>query len=170
MAKNKSPTKNSRAARWASSPTNMDKSLKDVSLPQNTSGPQRPSVLAAHHSAGVQKKVKRKSQMTSKARKRQERSMQMAEAVLERTSKKVERSIDRGRNVQRRSKGWDEINKEAEAHGVKLVDVEDAETQADKDWETDEEPTPAAATVPIIDARESVDDDGYIAVDDDDII
>lgn len=111
--------------------------------------------------------------MSSKARKRHERGMQMAEAITERTGKKIERSISRGRNVSRRAKGWDEINKEAEASGVKLVDVEGAEPEGDKDWETDEDmaaDAPAAPATAGAEAEKPVDDNGYIAIDEDEEI
>ncbi|POR35135.1 Ribosome biogenesis protein Alb1, partial [Tolypocladium paradoxum] len=77
MAKNKAPSKHSRAARRATSPgINTDKSLKDVALPSKASraaaAADRPSVLAVHRSAGVQKKAKptRKGRLSARARRR----------------------------------------------------------------------------------------------------
>lgn len=103
----------------------MDKSIKDLPLPKrNTDNTFRPSVLAVHRSAGVQKKSKpvRKARMTSKMRRRHEKGLEMAEAVTEKTGKKIERSIGRYKNVQSRSRDWKDINKEAveeEEEGVK---------------------------------------------------
>ncbi|OAQ80642.1 alb1 domain-containing protein [Purpureocillium lilacinum] len=134
MAKSKPPSKHSRAARRATSPSiNTDKSLKAVSLPTSSSttthestgadshntsstNKNRPSVLAVHRAAGVSKKTSkpaRKSRMTAKMRRRHERGLEMAEAVTERTGLKIEKSIGRARAVQARSKGWDDINARA---------------------------------------------------------
>ncbi|OAQ65360.1 ribosome biogenesis protein Alb1 [Pochonia chlamydosporia 170] len=117
MAKNKGPSKHSRAARRATSPSiDTDKSLKDIPLPKrNSESTFRPSVLAVHRSAGVSKKSKpvRKSRMTSKMRRRHEKGLEMAEAITERTGLKIEKSIGRAKNVQRRSRNWEDINKDA---------------------------------------------------------
>ncbi|KPM40802.1 hypothetical protein AK830_g5769 [Neonectria ditissima] len=121
MAQKKGPSSNTRAARRATSPSiDTDKSLKDVKPPSRTAASARPSVLAAHQSAGVQKKSKnnRKSQMSARARRRHEKGLEMAEAILERTSRKVEKSVGRGRNVKERSKAWDAINKAAEVEAA----------------------------------------------------
>ncbi|CAM1507833.1 Fc.00g046810.m01.CDS01 [Cosmosporella sp. VM-42] len=135
MAKNKRVSIHSRAARRATSPSiDTDKSLKDV-VPPSRSAPHRPSVLAAQHSAGVSKKTKhRKSHMSAKAKRRHEKGLEMAEAVIERTSVKYQKSLGRGRVVKERSKDWDAINKNAvvEDKGGKGEVVEDG-------WETDEE-------------------------------
>ncbi|PHH93363.1 hypothetical protein CDD83_5917 [Cordyceps sp. RAO-2017] len=136
MAKTRAPSKHSRAARRATSPSiNTDKSLKDVSLPGASSPPssaaaaattttktptERPSVLAVHRSAGVQKKAKagRKTRLSAKARRRHDRGLEMAEAVVERTRLKTERSVGRARTVQARRKAWDDINKETARTGA----------------------------------------------------
>ncbi|KAH0497717.1 hypothetical protein TgHK011_005003 [Trichoderma gracile] len=121
MAKtqNRAPSKRSRAARRATSPSiNTDKSLKEVSLPGSTSKSSAsavlPSVLAARHSAGVSKKSKRGRQLSARGRRRQEKGLEMAEAFVERTSKKLEKSLGKARVVQARAKKWDDINKAAE--------------------------------------------------------
>jgi hypothetical protein len=99
-------------------------------------------VLAAHHSAGIQKKAKRgrKSQLSAKAKRRQERGLDMAEAVADRTSTKLQRSFGRSRVVNDRRKAWDEINSKL-AHGVEGADADkDEDGLADsKDWGTDED-------------------------------
>lgn len=116
----------------------MDKSVKELPLARNPIV--RPSVLAARESAGVSKKKSQargsKGKMSAKARRRHERGMQMAEAVLERTSVKVEKSKGRGRSVQDRAKAWDLINKRAAEEEQR----EQEEEEQDKDgWETDED-------------------------------
>lgn len=136
------PSSNTRAARRATSPSiDTDKSLKDVKPPSRTAASARPSVLAVHQSAGVQKKSKnnRKSQMSARARRRHEKGLEMAEAILERTSRKVEKSVGRGRNVKERSKAWDAINKAAEDEAQLVEDKLAAQEGEDDGAATDEE-------------------------------
>ncbi|KAK7209247.1 hypothetical protein V2G26_016425 [Clonostachys chloroleuca] len=181
MAKQRTISKHSRAARRAASPTfETDKALKDYKPPTRASAP-RPSVLAIHQSAGIDKKPSkrgRKSQLSSKARRRQERGLQMAEAIVERTSAKVEKSKVRGRSVQERSKTWDSINKKAlDAKEVQAEDDSDDEpeqdaskTAEDKGWETDED-MDGKQDVAAAESKPETADEGYLAVDaDDDVI
>ena len=103
----------SRAAKRASSPSiDTDKSLKNVKPPTEAKS-HRPSVLAVHQSAGVSKKSKhgRKSVLSAKAKRRQERGMGRAEAVMDKIEKKVENSRRNARKVQERAKAWDTLNK-----------------------------------------------------------
>ncbi|KAM0549801.1 hypothetical protein ACHAPJ_009240 [Fusarium lateritium] len=172
MAKKKAPSIHSRAARRATDiDIDTDKSLKDVKPPPRDA-PHRPSVLAAHHSAGITKKSKRgrKDNMSAKARRRHEKGLEMAAAVVERTKSKVEKSKGRGRNVQQRSKNWDDINKAAEeAEGAQESGDEEVK-KSERGWEMDEnmdgadeetltapvaDVTPAPAAVPL-----PADDDG----------
>ncbi|KAM3542116.1 hypothetical protein ARSEF1564_004936 [Beauveria bassiana] len=171
MAKTKAqPSKRSRAARRATSPSiDTDKSLKTAAPPARGKPTERPSVLAVHHAAGVQKKTsQRKARVSAKARRRREKGMEMAEAVLERTSSKVKRSWDRQRSVDKRRQGWDAINKdvveeegeqsEAEGGGegavakktrTKRENGKRAERNEDEGWETEEneEAKPAQTAV-----------------------
>lgn len=87
----------------------------------------------------------------------------MAEAVVERTSKKLEKSLGKARVVQSRAKKWDDINKDAQkskenAFAVLMQDGDD-EDKEEREWETDEEmdgenaakdaaPAPPAAAAP----------------------
>ncbi|KAF5670833.1 hypothetical protein FDENT_11154 [Fusarium denticulatum] len=160
MAKKKAPSIHSRAARRATDiDIDTDKSLKEVKPPHDAT--QRPSVLAAHHSAGITKKAKRgrKEKMSAKARKRHEKGLEMAAAVVERTKNKVEKSKGRGRNIQQRSKNWDEINRAAEeAEGAESeesdADVKGRGVDMDEDMDVAEETAPvsevtAPAAVPL---------------------
>ncbi|KAG7288990.1 hypothetical protein NEMBOFW57_005350 [Staphylotrichum longicolle] len=111
----KGASKHSRAARRATSPSiDTDKSLKEVRVPQE-SVDRRPAVLAAHHAGGVTKKAKsgRKAVLSTKARRRQEKSADRAEAIMDRTSVKVQKSKGHARVIDSRKKTWDQINKEA---------------------------------------------------------
>ncbi|TDZ19620.1 hypothetical protein Cob_v007685 [Colletotrichum orbiculare MAFF 240422] len=145
--KSRQPSVHSRAARRATDvDIDTDKSLKNVKAPSDTTD-HRPSVLAAQHNSGVSKKSKnRKSQLSAKAKKRQERGADRAAAIMERTANKIEKSKNQSKSIQARSKGWEEVNKQAPAK--KFPDEEDLEQEerkgrkqivADKDWETDEE-------------------------------
>jgi hypothetical protein len=110
----------------------------------------------------VTKKSKngRKAVLSSKAKKRQERSMDMAEAVMDRKEKNIEKSKDRARLVQERSKAWEEQNKKIlakkareEALALALekdnwVDVDDEVTMDDVGADIKETaPTGAVAVV-----------------------
>ncbi|KAL7915434.1 Alb1 domain-containing protein [Trichoderma velutinum] len=172
----RAPSKRSRAARRATSPSiDTDKSLKDVSLPStnaDSSSAARPSVLAARHSAGVTKKSRRGRQLSAKGRRRQEKGLEMAEAFIERTSKKLEKSLGKAKVVQSRSKKWDAINKDAQetkanAFAVLSQAGGDDETK-DGEWETDDDmdgdngakvKTAAAAAVPAPPVLDDDDDE-----------
>ncbi|RDA84412.1 hypothetical protein CP532_2912 [Ophiocordyceps camponoti-leonardi (nom. inval.)] len=146
------PSKHSRAARRATSPSiNTDKSLKEAALPRGKN--ERPSVLAIHQAAGVQKKTRpsRKSRLSTKARRRHDKGLEMAEAVGERTAAKTLRSVGRARVARDRRKTWDDVNKAAreddagsapartggDDHGGKDGDDDDLDSAMD---EPDEEP------------------------------
>jgi hypothetical protein len=94
--------------------------------------------------------------MSAKARRRHEKGLEMAEAVIERTSLKVKKSLGREKVVKERSKTWEDVNKKA-GFAV-LQDEGEDETQEDEGWETDEDmagagektlSAPAPAEVPV---------------------
>ena len=135
------PSIHSRAARRATDiDIDTDKSLKEVKPPPRDA-PHRPSVLAAHASAGVTKKAKRgrKDKMSAKARARHEKGLEMAAAVAERTQNKIEKSKGRGRNVQQRAKNWEEINKAAEEAENAQESGDEEVKQNERGFEMDEE-------------------------------
>lgn len=161
LTTNQGSSVRSRAVRRATSPSiDTDKSLKDIKPPPRSAT--RPSVLAVHQSAGVQKKVKsgRKSQMSARARRRHERGLEMAEAVVERTRSKVEKSVGRSRVVKERSKTWEDINKKAAAGFAVLQDeggegeevVEEESKEGEAGWETDEDMGAADEKMPGVSA------------------
>ncbi|KAF4435326.1 hypothetical protein FACUT_7237 [Fusarium acutatum] len=151
MAKKKAPSIHSRAARRATDiDIDTDKSLKEVKPPRDAT--QRPSVLAAHHSAGITKKAKRgrKEKMSAKARKRHEKGLEMAAAVVERTKNKVEKSKGRGRNIQQRSKNWDEINRAAEeAEGAESAESDTEMKGRGVDMDEDMDVADEETTAPV---------------------
>ncbi|KAH6724322.1 Alb1-domain-containing protein [Leptodontidium sp. MPI-SDFR-AT-0119] len=159
----------SRAAKRASSPgIDLDKSLKDLKPPPTTKN-QRASVLAIHQGAGISKKSKngRKSVLSAKAKRRQEKGLDRAEAVIDKKEIKIEKSKDRARTVQERAKNWEELNKKMlakkereEALALEKekenADWQDAEEMEDVDQEdapiikhTDMEDVEAAKSVPL---------------------
>ncbi|KAL0467346.1 Alb1 domain-containing protein [Neurospora intermedia] len=129
--------KHSRAARRQTSPgIDLDKSLKAVRPPQESVN-LRPTVLAAHHNSGVTKKSKKK-QLSSKARKRQEKSMDRAEAIMDRTSTKVAKSHGKARVIESRKRTWDEVNVVALAEIGKELPTK-KEKKADKEKRAEDE-------------------------------
>ncbi|KAI9794912.1 MAG: hypothetical protein M1833_007359 [Piccolia ochrophora] len=113
--KKQSQSAHSRAARRAVSPSiNTDKSLKTAKPPEESLD-YRPSVLAIHQGAGVTKKTKRGRALSTKQRKRQQKGLERAELVIDRTEKKILKSVGRGKTTKARRAAWDELNE-------KLVD------------------------------------------------
>ncbi|KAI1432661.1 Alb1-domain-containing protein [Xylaria sp. CBS 124048] len=140
--KPRAPSKHSRAARRATSPSiDTDKSLKNVQRPPESID-NRPSILAIHHGAGVSKKQKKGRTLSSKARKRQEKAQDRAVAILERTEKKLDQSKDQSRTIQKRRRVWEDINRGIPADIRNNVDlrgrVDRVEASTDE-WETDNE-------------------------------
>ncbi|ROT42147.1 hypothetical protein SODALDRAFT_374509 [Sodiomyces alkalinus F11] len=151
----KETERHSRAARRATSPSiDTDKSLKNVK-PPSQSVDYRPAVLQAHHESGITKKSKhgRRALPSSKSLRRRGKYLERAEAILERTAVKIEKSKGRSRTLQGRRKGWDEVNKnDAVNVRPKFPTEEDLENESEGDaadtgavsaeaqgWETDEE-------------------------------
>ncbi|KAK3685982.1 Alb1-domain-containing protein [Podospora appendiculata] len=105
-----------RESRRATSPSiDTDKSLKHVKPPAE-SVDARPAVLAAHHYNGVAKPAKKSGKVLSrKARERQEKHQDRAEAIMDRTAVKVQKSRGQAKTIDIRRRTWDEINKVAYA-------------------------------------------------------
>jgi hypothetical protein len=154
----------SRAAKRASSPSiDTDKSLKNVKPPTETRT-HRPSILAVHQGAGVSKKSKhgRKSVLSARAKRRQERGLDRAEAVMDKKEMKVEKSRGRARNVQQRAKAWEELNKLAVAQkelgDAPAEDWVDDEPDALDDVEVGDAPALEAQSVPLPEPAEDEDE------------
>lgn len=135
------PSKHSREARRATSPgIDTDKSLKEVRAPAESIN-HRPSILNIHQNAGVSKKQKRGRAQSTRAKKRQEVAQDKAIAIIERTENKVEKSKDSSRNIQRRRKDWEDINKSVPASQNAfegLQDEDEDDDQSEMDDEMDE--------------------------------
>jgi len=149
----------SRAVRRATSPgIDTDKSLKEVQPPAESKS-NRPSILAAHQGAGVTKRSKngRKSVLSAKAKRRHEKGLDRAEAVMDKKVTRVEKSRGRARTVQERAKAWEEQNKkiaekkareEAEALEKENDTGSDLDEDMHEDVEIGEAPAGASTTVP----------------------
>ncbi|KAM0273148.1 hypothetical protein ACHAQH_008468 [Verticillium albo-atrum] len=113
--KAKAPSKHSRAARRETEvDIDTDKSLKNVKAPAE-SVDARPSVLQAQHGAGIMKKNKagRKAVLSTKARRRAEKGADRAEAIMDRTANKKEKSRGHSKVIQGRAKNWEDVNKKS---------------------------------------------------------
>ncbi|PGH03552.1 hypothetical protein GX51_03977 [Blastomyces parvus] len=109
-AKISSKSIRSRAVKRAASPT--DESLLK-SLPRAEPIPTiKPHVLSAQHNAGITKRSKSK-QLTRAQRRRQEKGMERAEFVMDKTEKKIAKSLGKGRVVKERRSTWEEMNQKA---------------------------------------------------------
>ncbi|KAI9816874.1 MAG: hypothetical protein M1827_001519 [Pycnora praestabilis] len=128
----KSKSVHSRAAKRASSPSvNLDKSLTSTKPPPESAN-QRPSVLAVHYGAGITKKSKKDRPMSRQKRKRQEKGLEKAEAVMDKTEKKVQRSVGRQRVIKDRSAAWNDLN-------GKIAGSREKETESKEDeWEDED--------------------------------
>jgi Alb1 domain-containing protein len=154
-------SKRSRAARRATEiDIDTDKSLKNVKPPTESDN-YRPAVLQAHHGAGITKKGKqgRKSVLSSRARRRQEKGADRAEAIMDRTSTRREKSRGQSRSIQERSKNWEDVNKKAVQLRQKFPTEEEAVEESSGDeatarargWESDEDMDAATGTsVPAV--------------------
>jgi hypothetical protein len=91
----------------------------------------------------VTKKSKqgRKAILSTRARKRLEKSMDRAEAVMERTAKKLQRSKGQVKNSNMKRRPWDEVNKQVSVKQNHLAGARDREEREKEGlaWETDEE-------------------------------
>ncbi|SPO06882.1 uncharacterized protein DNG_09576 [Cephalotrichum gorgonifer] len=99
----------SREARRATSPSiDVDKSLKEIEPPRPD--PILPSVLAARHNAGVQKRSTRKAVTSAKAKRKHARNVELAEAISAKVDTRVQKSIKKDRAVKGRAKAWEVVN------------------------------------------------------------
>ncbi|KAJ5356597.1 Ribosome biogenesis protein Alb1 [Penicillium concentricum] len=128
MAKSKSQSQRSRAARRAASPSlDLDKSV--TSLPRAESPTTtRPSVLADRATAGIQKKQNKNEKISRAQRLRQQKGMDRAEAVMDQLEIKKAKSLARGKTVNSRRADWEDTNRKTLAFdALRQDDDEDDE-------------------------------------------
>ena len=114
----------------------------------------RPSILAIHHGAGVSKKAKKGRNLSTKARRRQERAQDRAAAVMERTELKVARSKGHARTIQTRRKTWEDINDQIPLNTTtttKFEALRGAEEDGDENENQEENGQEANSGVPELD-------------------
>lgn len=96
------PSLHSRASKRLTSPTiDLDIFLTSLKAPAQSSN-QRPSVLAVHHGAGISKKKAKGKALSRAQKKRQERGLERAEMVMDKTEKKVERGMGKRKGERER--------------------------------------------------------------------
>jgi len=110
-----------------------------------------------HQSAGVSKKSKngRKAVLSAKAKKRQEKGMDRAEAVMDKKEIRIVKSKDRARTVQERAKAWEDLNrkmiaKKARDEAAALDLALGKENLQGDDWEEDMEEVDVEAVIPAV--------------------
>ncbi|KAL4802167.1 Alb1-domain-containing protein [Aspergillus unguis] len=133
MAKARTVSKHSRAARRAASPSlDLDKSL--TNLPRAEDTPiQRESVLMDRANAGVTKKQSKPKPKSRAQKLRQQKGMDRAEAIMDQHEIKVAKSNNRAKAVKNRRAEWSELNGKAakfEALAEAVNDDDDAMVDA----------------------------------------
>jgi hypothetical protein len=96
--------------------------------------------------------------LSAKAKRRQEKALDRAGAVMDIKEKKVEKSKRRARNVQERSKAWEELNKKMLAKKAREEPLEKenwVDEEEGDDMEADVEVGDAPAA-PVVEAAKSV--------------
>ncbi|OJJ61803.1 hypothetical protein ASPSYDRAFT_75810 [Aspergillus sydowii CBS 593.65] len=113
MAKARTVSKHSRAARRAASPSlDLDKSLTSLPRAENTPM-QRESILADRANAGVSKKQSKAKAKSRAQRLRQQKGMDRAEAIMDQLEIKVAKSENRAKTVKSRRAEWSDLNGKA---------------------------------------------------------
>ncbi|KAI1909769.1 hypothetical protein LOZ61_004832 [Ophidiomyces ophidiicola] len=134
--KSKGASTRSRAARRDTSPgVDIDNSLSSLPRAERTSTTTH-SVLGARHDSSVSKKKQKRQ--TRAQRLRQEKGLERAEVVMDKTEQKVAKSLKKGKVVKARRAAWDDLNKPGsksykvlQAQTADSMDTEQNDGQAD---------------------------------------
>lgn len=86
--------------------------------------------------------------MSTKAKRRQEKGLDRAEAVIDKKERKIEKSKGRARTVQERAKAWDDLNKKILAKQAREDALEKENAVDEEDEEDDEEVMDADVEAP----------------------
>ncbi|MCJ1337938.1 hypothetical protein MMC09_003222 [Bachmanniomyces sp. S44760] len=104
----------SRLAKRALSPSNdLDRSITSTRAPAEDES-KRSMVLSTHHGARITKRKAKGKQLTRQQRRRHEKGMERAEAVMDKTETKVDRIVSKGKANKERRAAWDEFNSKIE--------------------------------------------------------
>ncbi|KAJ5200342.1 Ribosome biogenesis protein Alb1 [Penicillium cf. griseofulvum] len=141
MAKSKSQSQRSRAARRAASPSlDLDKSV--LALPRAESPTTtRPSVLADRATAGIKKKQNKNDKISRAQRLRQQKGMDRAEAVMDQLEIKKAKSLARGKTVNSRRADWEDTNRKTLAFDALRQDDDDEDDEDDEAMAEDSAPS-----------------------------
>ncbi|EEP80187.1 predicted protein [Uncinocarpus reesii 1704] len=121
----------SRSARREASPgLDVDKSVTSLPRAERTAVT-RSSVLNAQHDSAVSKKKQKRQ--TRSQRLRQEKGLERAEVVMDKTEKKLAKSVHKGKVVKARKSTWDDLNKRGKNAYKILEDQVDAMDTDDKE-------------------------------------
>ncbi|KAI9711842.1 MAG: hypothetical protein M1820_001987 [Bogoriella megaspora] len=108
MAKSKTASHRSRAARRAVSPSiNTDKSLKNVEVPVETA--QFQANILSLRSGGIEKK--KSKPLRRQKRLRQQKGAEKADRNFDKLDNKVAKSREKGKKVKARRGNWDDLNR-----------------------------------------------------------
>ncbi|KAL4998669.1 Alb1-domain-containing protein [Aspergillus recurvatus] len=165
MAKARPPSKHSRAARRAASPSlDLDKSLTNLPRAENTPL-QRESILADRANAGVSKKQSKPKARSRSQRLRQQKGIERAEAVMDRHEIKVAKSSQRAKAVKNRRADWSDLNGKASKFEV-LAEADNGDDDAMVDVpaaSSKPKTRPAQVTQkPVVDEHAPIDEDDEI--------
>ncbi|RDW63172.1 Alb1 domain-containing protein [Aspergillus mulundensis] len=165
MAKARTQSKHSRAARRAASPSlDLDKSLANLPRPEDTPKP-RESILADRANAGVTKKQSKAKPKSRAQRLRQQKGLERAEAVMDQHEIKLTKSNNRAKAVKNRRADWSDLNGKA-AKFAALAEADNGDDDAMVDVPAaSSKPKARSAQVtqsPVVDEHAPVDEDEEI--------
>ncbi|KAL2865106.1 Alb1 domain-containing protein [Aspergillus lucknowensis] len=137
MAKAKAPSKHSRAARRAASPSlDIDKSLTSLPRAEKTVL-HRESILTDRANSGISKKQSKPKVKSRAQRLRQQKGIDRAEAVMDQHEVKVAKSVNRAKTVKSRRADWSDLNGKA----TKFEDLAAGDNDDDTMVDTSAAPT-----------------------------
>ncbi|KAL4901666.1 hypothetical protein BDW74DRAFT_72205 [Aspergillus multicolor] len=165
MAKARTQSKHSRAARRAASPSvDLDKSLANLPRPEDTPLP-RESVLADRAKAGVTKKQSKPKALSRAQRARQQKGLERAEAVMDQHEIKLAKSNNRAKAVKNRRADWSDLNGKASKFAA-LAEADNGDDDAMVDVPAaSSKPKTRSAQVtqnPVVDEHTPIDEDEEI--------
>ncbi|KAI9043392.1 Alb1 domain-containing protein [Aspergillus affinis] len=124
MAKTRTQSKHSRAARRAASPSlDVDKSVMSAPRVEETALP-RDSILVDRANAGVSKKQAKPRNKSRAQRQKQQKGIERAENIMDQREKKVSKSVSRAKTVNARRGEWEDLNRKSVASKFQALENE----------------------------------------------
>ncbi|KAL2815152.1 Alb1-domain-containing protein [Aspergillus granulosus] len=167
MAKAKPPSKHSRAARRAASPSlDLDKSLASLPRAEKTEL-HRESILSDRANAGVSKKQSKPKAKSRAQRLRQQKGIERAEAVMDQHEIKLAKSNNRAKTVKNRRADWSDLNGKAAKFDLLAAAVDDdddamVDASAASTKSKREARSAHVAQTPVVDEHAPIDEDEEI--------